>query len=106
MQYEHARTLITSLTHVDGAAAGAINACVKDLVDLCRGDLENDDVPPERQIYHRYAECRYHGQGFELRADIGEGEVTADNVRDIIASFPRPAPGSTTATPSTTARSN
>ena len=87
MQYEHARSLITSLTEVDEAAVARINAVIADLVDECRRDLEADGVPPEHQHYHRYAECRYHGQGFELRADIVDGAVTVDNVQDIIASF-------------------
>lgn len=87
MQYEHARSLITSLTRIDGAAIGRINELVADLVADCRRDLENDGVPPARQRYQRFAECRYHGQGFELRADIADGPVTAANVQDIVASF-------------------
>ena len=87
MQYEHARSLITSLSTVDEAAVRRINDLVADLVGLCRRDLENDGVLPERQHYHKYAECRYHGQGFELRADMPESEVTLQNVKDIVANF-------------------
>ena len=87
MQYEHARSLITSLSTVDEAAVRRINELVADLVDLCRRDLENDGVLPERQHYRKYAECRYHGQGFELRADMPESEVTLQNVKDIVANF-------------------
>ena len=87
MQYEHARTLVTSLTKIDDATAQRVNALVGELVAECRADLENDDVPPERQNFLRYAECRYHGQGFELRADIPEGDVTAGNIQNIIANF-------------------
>ena len=87
MQYEHARSLITSLSTVDEAAVRRINELVADLADLCRRDLENDGVLPERQHYRKYAECRYHGQGFELRADMPESEVTLQNVKDIVANF-------------------
>ena len=87
MQYEHARSLITSLTHVDGDTVRRIDALVSELVAECRHDLENDGVPPERQGYQRFAECRYHGQGFELRADIPEGEVTATVVKRIVENF-------------------
>ena len=87
MQYEHARTLITSLTKIEPAAVERIDGVLSELVGECRRDLENDGVPLERQRFQRFAECRYHGQGFELRADIPEGEVTPDNVRDIIANF-------------------
>ena len=87
MQYEHARSLITSLTHVDSDTVRRIDALVTELVAECRRDLENDGVPPERQQYQRFAECRYHGQGFELRADIPEGEVTATVVKRIMENF-------------------
>ena len=87
MQYEHARSFITSLTHVGEDGARRIGTLVSELVAECRRDLENDGVPPERQGFQRFAECRYHGQGFELRADIPEGEVTAAEVRRIVENF-------------------
>ena len=87
MQYEHARSLVTSLTNIDGATVQRVNALVAELVAECRADLENDGVPPERQNFLRYAECRYHGQGFELRADIPEGDVTTGNIQNVIANF-------------------
>ena len=82
-----ARSLITSLTHVDTDTVRRIDALVSEMVAEFRRDLENDRVPPERQGYQRFAECRYHGQGFELRADIPEGEVTAAVVKRIIENF-------------------
>ena len=87
MQYEHARSLIMSLTRADADGARRIDALTAELVAECRRDLENDGVPPERQRYQRIAECRYHGQGFELRAAIPAGEVGAAAVREIVASF-------------------
>ena len=87
MQYEHARSLVTSLTKIDDATVQRVNALVAELVAECRADLENDGVPPERQNFLRYAECRYHGQGFELRADIPEGDVTTGNIQNVIANF-------------------
>ena len=87
MQYEHARSLIMSLTRADADGARRIDALTAELVAECRHDLENDGVPPERQRYQRIAECRYHGQGFELRAEIPAGEVDTAAVREIVASF-------------------
>ena len=87
MQYEHARSLITSLTHVEEQGVRRINALVSELLAECRRDLENDGVAPDRQRYQRFAECRYHGQGFELRADIPEGELSAAGVSKIIENF-------------------
>ena len=87
MQYEHVRSFITSLTHVDAAAVERLNAVVEELVGECRRDLEADGVPPERQTLQRVAECRYHGQGFELRAEIPQGRLAAGDVGRIIESF-------------------
>ena len=87
MQYEHARSLIASLSEVTANTIERINTLVSELVTECGRDLENDGVPVARQQFQRIAECRYHGQGFELRADIPEGEVTQANVADIAASF-------------------
>ncbi len=87
MQYEHARSLIASLSEVTANTIERINTLVSELVSECGRDLENDGVPVARQQFQRIAECRYHGQGFELRADIPEGEVTQANVADIAASF-------------------
>ncbi len=87
MQYEHARSLITSLTKIDAETVERVNDVLAELVGECRSDLENDSVPPDGQRYQRFAECRYHGQGFELRANIADGAVTLENVNDIIASF-------------------
>ena len=87
MQYEHVRSFITSLTHVDEAAVERLNTLVEELVGHCRRDLENDGVPPARQTFQRVAECRYHGQGFELRAEIPEGRLGIGNIGRILESF-------------------
>jgi N-methylhydantoinase A/oxoprolinase/acetone carboxylase beta subunit len=87
MQYEHARSLIVSLKHAEHAAVSRINAVVDDLVERCRRDLEKDGVPRERQKFQKLAECRYHGQGFELRSNLPEANVTAANLADVVAGF-------------------
>jgi N-methylhydantoinase A len=87
MQYEHARSLIVSLRHADQAAIERMNAVIDELVEQCRRDLEKDGVAIGRQKFQRLAECRYHGQGFELRAQLPEGRLTASNLVDVVASF-------------------
>jgi len=87
MQYEHARSLIASLSKVTSDTAERMNSVLKELISECRQDLEKDGVPAARHNFQRISECRYHGQGFELRADIPEGEITQDNVSNIVANF-------------------
>jgi N-methylhydantoinase A len=87
MQYEHARSLIVSLRQVDQAALERINGVIDELVAKCRRDLEKDGVPVERQKFQKFAECRYHGQGFELRAQLPEAKVTSSNITEVVAGF-------------------
>jgi N-methylhydantoinase A len=87
MQYEHARSLIVSLKHADQTAISRINAVIDELVGRCRRDLEKDGVPPERQKFQKLAECRYHGQGFELRAQFPDGKLSAANLSQVTAGF-------------------
>ena len=87
MQYEHARSLIVSLRHADQIAIERMNAVIDELLELCRRDLEKDGVAAGRQKFQRLAECRYHGQGFELRAQLPEGRLTSSNLAAVVASF-------------------
>jgi N-methylhydantoinase A len=75
------------LSRVDQAAIDRIDALLGELLARCRRDLEADGVAPDRQRFQRLAECRYHGQGFELRASIPDGPLTLANVGDVISSF-------------------
>ncbi len=78
---------LTSFSQVEPATVGRINDLLNELVGLCRRDLDNDGVPSDRQTFQRIAECRYEGQGFELRSIIADGDVTTGNVAKIIAGF-------------------
>ncbi len=87
MQYEHARSLIVSLKRADEGDIARLNGVIDELVDRCRRDLEKDGVAPDRQKFQKLAECRYHGQGFELRAQLPPGKVTAANLSEVVAAF-------------------
>jgi N-methylhydantoinase A len=87
LQYEHARTLVASLTRIDEAAVRRIDELVADLLEQCRRDLVNDGTPSERQQFQKLAECRYQGQGFELRARLPDGPINLANVKEVVANF-------------------
>lgn len=87
MQYEHARSLIVSLRHADQAAIDKMNAVIGELVEACRHDLEKDGVAAGHQKFQKLAECRYHGQGFELRAQLPKERLDPANLADVVASF-------------------
>ena len=87
MHYERARSLITSLSEVTPEAVARINQVTAGLRAECDADLAADDVPVERRHFQLFAECRYHGQGFELRAAMDEGEVTLKSLGDVVHRF-------------------
>ncbi|AQH03555.1 methylhydantoinase [Burkholderia sp. KK1] len=87
MQYEFTRSVMTVLDKVSEQDIDKINGVIDELTAQCRARLEADGVPAYRQHYVRVAECRYHGQGFELRADIPDGAVSLANVVQIKENF-------------------
>lgn len=87
LQYDHTEAVITELNAATDAQLDRINAAVADLRDRVHAELDADGIPRDRQTVSVAAECRYHGQGFELRAEMPEGPVTQSNKHTITDSF-------------------
>lgn len=87
LQYEHTAPVIIELTKAGDAELTRINQAVAELKADIGAELDADDIPADARHIELVAECRYHGQGFELRAQMPEGEVTAENLSTIIDSF-------------------
>ena len=64
-----------------------LNRDLDELAAVVRGQLIADGVPSSDITIERGADCRYVGQGYELRARIPDGEVTAANVDVIWKNF-------------------
>ncbi|MEZ5668930.1 MAG: hydantoinase/oxoprolinase family protein [Alphaproteobacteria bacterium] len=89
IQYEHTGSVIATLNDIGADALQAINATVEQLEQTCRAELTADGIAPAKQLIRRIAECRYHGQGFELRAAMPDGQIDAAAVAAIVADFHR-----------------
>ena len=87
LQYEHTEAVIVELNKATSDHFDRINTAVAALREQVQAELDNDAIPRDQQSVTVVAECRYHGQGFELRADMPEGPVTADNRHVITDSF-------------------
>ncbi|WP_291731431.1 hydantoinase/oxoprolinase family protein [Leisingera sp. F5] len=87
LQYEHTRSVITSLFNADQGAIGRVNATVAELKNVGKADLENDGIPEVQQNFDVIAEVRYHGQGFELRVPMPKEGLALENVPDVISAF-------------------
>jgi N-methylhydantoinase A len=87
LQYEHTEAVIVELMKAGENEFARINAAVAVLHDKVQAELDNDGIPRDQQTISVIAECRYHGQGFELRAAMPEGPVNDGNVQVIADSF-------------------
>jgi N-methylhydantoinase A len=72
MVYEFAATVYQRVSRLD---AGVLHQAFEELERRARAQLEDDGVPPERMLVQRVCECRYLGQGYELRVDAPSGAV-------------------------------
>lgn len=87
LQYEHTEAVIVELTKAGEAEFARINAAVTLLHNRVQDELDSDGIARDQQSVTVVAECRYHGQGFELRATMPAGPLTAENVHVIADSF-------------------
>lgn len=87
LQYEHTEAVIVELMKASEAEFARINAAVTLLHNRVQDELDSDGIARDQQSVTVVAECRYHGQGFELRATMPAGPFTAENVHVIADSF-------------------
>lgn len=87
LQYEHAESVVVELNDATDAQLASINQAVELLRARVAADLDNDDIHRDQQKVELIAECRYQGQGFELRAKMPHGAVDQTNKSVITDSF-------------------
>lgn len=87
LQYEYTRSVLQTLDEADDAAIARINGIVDELTAEAVAQLEADGIEPAARRFKKIMECRYLGQGFELRAEMPDGKLTQKNKQEIIDSF-------------------
>ena len=87
LQYEYTRSVLQTLDDADDDAIKRINTIVDELTAEANAQLEADGIEPAARRFKKIMECRYLGQGFELRADMPDGTLTQKNKQDVIESF-------------------
>ena len=87
LQYEYTRSVLQTLDDADDDAIKRINTIVDELTAEANAQLEADGIEPAARRFKKIMECRYLGQGFELRADMPGGTLTQKNKQDIVESF-------------------
>ena len=87
LQYEQTQSVVVGLRHASEAQLTHVNRIVAELKEKVAVQLAADDIPAELQRFQIIAECRYQGQGFELRATMPEGPLTQANKHVVVDSF-------------------
>ena len=72
-----------------------------ELVAQAVAQLEADGVADDQRLVRRLADCRYAGQGYEVRSDVPAGAVDDSWVEELEESVPRARTSTSTGTAST-----
>jgi len=84
MVYEYVSTVYQRVSRLDTAALEEAFAALE---AQARDQLLEDGVPEDRILVQRVADCRYLGQGYELRVDCGAGAIDDAWVRKLRSDF-------------------
>ena len=84
MVYEYVSTVYERLSKLD---ADALQRAFEELEGQARAQLEHDGIPADQLLIQRVADCRYLGQGYELRVDAASGNIDGDWVQKIRSDF-------------------
>jgi N-methylhydantoinase A/oxoprolinase/acetone carboxylase beta subunit len=87
LQYEYTRSILVVANKAGKTEFELVNKIVADLKADAREQLLSDGVPADMHHFAVVAECRYVGQGFELRAAMPDGPLDESNVQSVIKSF-------------------
>jgi len=87
LRYEFTRSVLTVLNTATPAEFATTNAALEALQAEAAARLTADGIAASKQKFVRIAECRYAGQGFELRAEVPAAALGADNVGAVIKNF-------------------
>ncbi len=87
LQYEYTKSLLMVLNTAGPAELERLEQAFAGLAEEGAAQLDSDGIPPAQRQFERVLECRYVGQGFELRTPVPAGAVDRDCVQAVIAGF-------------------
>jgi N-methylhydantoinase A/oxoprolinase/acetone carboxylase beta subunit len=84
MVYEYVATTHQRLSRLD---APALQRRFEELEEVAVRQLADDGITPENVVVQRIADCRYLGQGYELRVDAPSGQIGHEWAEQLRADF-------------------
>jgi N-methylhydantoinase A len=87
LQYEFTRSVLIVANKATDSEFKDANAILAELRQQASKQLSADGIALSKQNFTAIAECRYLGQGFELRAAMPEEPLSQKNIGTVIKSF-------------------
>lgn len=87
VKYDFIQSHIAKLDYTESDLPPAIDRSLQSITEKAEQRLIEDGFNDETIELTRIAECRYAGQGFELRVPIPEGPLTAVTIMEIVNCF-------------------
>jgi N-methylhydantoinase A len=87
LQYEYTHSTLMVLDNANDAEFSRVNSLLDELVGRANRQLDADGIPAEQRRFRQVAECRYVGQGFELRAEVPDGRLDQASAAAVIDNF-------------------
>lgn len=87
LQYEFTQPVIQALDPSDVSVCETINAAIGQLRAKAEEQVRSNSSEAASAQYRVFAECRYVGQGFELRAEVPEGRFDKTSAEVVIDNF-------------------
>lgn len=87
LKYHFNASYIEKLKAISGDLATRLDSKLEELENQAESQLMEDGISKGNILFERIAECRYIGQGFELRVPIPEGKLTKQSIQEIVTNF-------------------
>ncbi len=87
LKYEYTRSVLKTIDEADDDALAQINQIADELIAEANAQLEADGIPQEARHFRKIMECRYLGQGFELRAEMPDAPLNHENKHAVVDAF-------------------
>jgi N-methylhydantoinase A/oxoprolinase/acetone carboxylase beta subunit len=82
--YEYVTTTYQRMSQLNDEE---LQARFEELEERAQTQLEQDGIPRERWVIQRVADCRYLGQGYELRVEAASGQIDGGWAARLAADF-------------------
>jgi N-methylhydantoinase A len=87
LQYEYTQPTLIVLNTASAEQFARVNDVLDDLVARANRQLDADGIAADQRRFRQIAECRYVGQGFELRADVPDGHLGKASAEIVVENF-------------------